>query len=91
VASYNVVITKSAAKEIEEVDSRRDRQRIVDRISRLADDPRPPGSKKLSVAQEQYRIRQGNYRVLYSIEDAIRVVTVVAVGNRKDVYRRGRA
>jgi len=73
-------------KEIESIDSKPDRMRIVDRIAKLADDPRPEGCEKLS-GQEKYRIRQGRYRIVYSIEDRELVVFVVKVGHRKDVYR----
>ena len=51
-----------------------------------ADDPRPPQAKRLS-GREQYRLRQGDYRILYTIQDDVLVVTVVEVGNRKDIYR----
>ena len=61
-------------------------RRIVERIDMLADDPRPAGSEKLST-QELYRIRQGRYRILYEIQDAVLIVIVVKVGKRSDVYR----
>lgn len=85
-ASYSILLTRSAAKELEHVPVK-DRRRIVARIAALADDPRPIGSEKLTGA-EQYRVRQGNYRILYGIEDDVLVVTVVRVGHRRDVYRR---
>jgi len=91
VASYSVVITERAERDIDAIAKRQDRERIRQRIERLADNPRPAGSKKLKGAHDRYRIRQGDYRILYSIEDAIRVVAIVHVGHRKDVYRRGRA
>ena len=91
-ASYRVFITERAEKDIAAIDSRKDRERVDQRIRQLADNPRPTGSKKLSGLRERYRIRQGDYRILYSIEDEIRVVSVSHVGHRKDVYRRrGRA
>lgn len=83
---YRIEIKKSAAKEIQAVGRKRDRQRIVQRIVALADDPRPPGCTKLS-GQEAYRIRQGDYRILYTIRDDVLVVEIVKVGNRRDVYR----
>jgi len=86
VASYSVLVTRSAAKEIEDVPSK-DRSRIVARIAALASEPRPVGVEKLSGA-EQYRVRQGNYRILYFIADDVLVVTVVRVGHRREVYRR---
>jgi len=91
VASYSVIITKEALKEIASVDSRADRKRIWEKIHKLASNPRPQGSKKLEGSLERYRLRQGDYRVLYEIRDEILVVSVIHVGNRKDVYRRGRA
>lgn len=83
--SYKIVIKRSAAKEIEKV-PKAFRGRIVSRIQGLSKDPRPPGVKKLS-GEEKYRIRQGDFRILYKVEDSIITVTVVKVGNRKDVYR----
>jgi mRNA interferase RelE/StbE len=86
VAAYRIFIKASALKEIEAVDSRKDRRRLVARIRSLATDPRPPGCQKLSGA-EKYRVRQGNYRIVYSIEDDRLVVLVVKVGHRKVIYR----
>ena len=65
----------------------KDRQRIVARIGALAENPRPVGSEKLS-GDEKYRLRQGDYRILYEIVDAELIVTVVRIGNRREVYRR---
>lgn len=84
-ASYSLLVTKSAAKELEAV-SQKDRLRIVDKIQRLAIDPRPIGAEKLS-GEDKYRIRQGYYRILYEIRDRELVVTVIRIGNRRDVYR----
>jgi mRNA interferase RelE/StbE len=58
----------------------------VARIEALVDDPRPPGCTKLS-GQEAYRVRQGTYRIVYTVADDVLVVEVVKVGNRRDVYR----
>ncbi len=83
--SYKVLIKPSAARELEEI-SRKDRVRLAARISDLAGNPRPSGSEKLS-AREQYRVRQGQYRVVYSISDAEKTVLVVKVAHRREVYR----
>jgi mRNA interferase RelE/StbE len=91
VASYNVIFTREALKEIASVDARADRARIMDKIQKLAGNPRPHGSKKLEGPFERYRLRQGDYRVLYEIRDEALIVAVIHVGHRKDVYRRGRA
>jgi mRNA interferase RelE/StbE len=87
VARYRVLIKSSAAKEIEAVDQKKDRQRIVAKIQALADDPRPAGCEKLSGEQDRYRVRVGRYRVIYSIGDDELLVVVVRVGHRKDIYR----
>jgi mRNA interferase RelE/StbE len=87
VASYRVLIKPSAAKEIEAVDKKKDRQRIVASILALADQPRPVGSEKLAGQSDRYRIRIGRYRVVYSIADDELIVLVVRVADRKDVYR----
>ena len=85
-ARYDVFIKPSALKELEAVDSKKDRQRIVRAILSLAQDPRPTGCRKLS-GKDKYRIRSGSYRIIYAIEDAVLVVTIVKVGHRQDVYR----
>ena len=84
-ASYSPFIKPSAAKEIEAI-PKPDRRRIVEKIASLSTDPRPPGCEKLS-GHDQYRIRQGNYRILYEIHDLKLIVVVVKVGHRRDVYR----
>jgi mRNA interferase RelE/StbE len=86
VAKYKLLIKPSAVKEIEAIPLKRDRQRLVERISRLAEDPRPLDSEKIS-GQDKYRVRQGRYRILYAIEEQDLIVQVVKVGHRKDVYR----
>jgi len=87
VAKYRLLIKPSAAKEIEAIDQKKDRQRIVAGIRLLADDPRPPGCEKLAGEGDRYRIRVGRYRVIYSVGDGELLVVVVRVGHRKDVYR----
>ncbi|HEX4602006.1 MAG TPA: type II toxin-antitoxin system RelE/ParE family toxin [Gemmatimonadales bacterium] len=84
-ANYRLLIKRSATKELEELPAKV-RRRIVNRIDTLAAEPRPPGVEKLS-GQQKYRIRQGDYGVLYTIEDADQTVTVVKIGHRRDVYR----
>ena len=83
--SYKIVIKKSAAKEIERI-AKNDRIRIIEKINSLAQNPHPTGSKKLS-GQEKYRMRQGNYRILYQIIDDELIINVVKVGHRQDVYK----
>ena len=86
-ARYSLRIKKSARKELESITTTKaDRRRIIRRIESLADNPRPPGALKLS-GLERYRIRQGRYRILYTIEDTVLVVYVIKIGDCKDVYR----
>lgn len=83
---YRVSIKPSAVKEIEAIPQKQERQRIIRRIGQLANNPRPPGSTKLS-GHNKYRIRQGVYRIVYGVEDNKLTVVVVKVGHRKEVYR----
>ncbi len=83
---FRVFIKPSAVREIEGIAEMKQRQRIVARIEALSDDPRPPGSEKLT-GREQYRLRQGAYRIVYVIEDDRLAVYVVKVGHRSSVYR----
>ncbi len=84
-ANYRLQIKPSAAKEIETIPLK-DRKRLVTKIRGLAEEPRPPGCEKLS-GQEKFRLRQGHYRVLYSVDDTEALVVIVKVGHRRDVYR----
>ncbi len=84
-ASYDLVIRRTARKELESLPSK-DLKRIVTRIQGLAADPRPSGVEKLSGA-EKYRVRQGDDRILYEIDDTAETVTIVKVAHRRDVYR----
>jgi mRNA interferase RelE/StbE len=84
--SYKVLIRRSAVGELGRI-PKKDLHRVVERIWALATDPRPKGSEKLS-AQERYRTRQGDYRIVYAINDDRRTVEVVKIGHRSEVYRR---
>ena len=83
--TYKVEFRRSIQKDLRAI-PKQDQIRILRRISNLADDPRPVGCKKLS-GQERYRLRQGNYRILYEIKDEVLVVTVVKVRDRREAYR----
>jgi len=85
VASYRLLIKPSAAKELEAL-PKKDRQRTVTKIQGLSVDPRPPGCEKLS-GHDLYRLRQGNYRVLYTVQDANLLVVINSIGHRREVYR----
>lgn len=86
-AEFKLLLKASAAKELEKVGSKSDRSRIVAKIRALASDPRPQGSEKLAGYDDRYRVRQGNYRNIYLIDDREREITIYKIGNRKDVYR----
>jgi len=85
VASYRLLIKPSAAKDLEALPLK-DRKRIVAKIQRLGSNPRPDGAEKLS-GQDKYRLRQSDYRVLYSIDDTQATVVIVRIGHRREVYR----
>ena len=86
-ASYSLLIKPSAGKELEAVVSNVDRQKIIPKIQAFAADPRPRGSEKLAGYSDRYRIRQGNYRVVYLIDDSASAVTIYKIGHRREVYR----
>ena len=85
-AKYSVLYTEAFYKSLKPI-SKRDVKRILNKTRALAVDPRPIGCQKLA-GQEKYRIRQGDYRIIYSIEDNKLIVVVVKVGHRKEVYER---
>ncbi|HMD85021.1 MAG TPA: type II toxin-antitoxin system RelE/ParE family toxin [Terriglobia bacterium] len=85
-ATYTVSILPSALGQLAEV-PRHDQKRIEERIDGLAAHSRPPGVKKLKGESDLFRLRSGNYRIIYSIEDVRLMVLVISVGHRRDVYR----
>ncbi|MDP2853695.1 MAG: type II toxin-antitoxin system RelE/ParE family toxin [Smithellaceae bacterium] len=84
-AEYKIYFKESVEKDFRTI-PKKDLQKIILCIQALAKDPRPPGHEKLT-GQERYRIRQGHYRIIYSIQDKEFTVWVVKVGHRKDIYR----
>ena len=84
-AYYNVQILPIVIRKDLTKIPKADAQKIMDRIKSLEDNPRPAWSKKLS-GREEYRARQGNYRILYVIEETIKVVQVTKVGHRRSIY-----
>ena len=85
--AYEVELEPQVANELRD-SQRGDLRRVVDRIRQLADDPRPQGCEKLAGMTNAWRIRSGNYRVVYTVDDRAQVVTITRVGHRRDVYRR---
>ncbi len=84
-ANYSLLILPSAAKELEDI-PKRNLTRIVRKIEDLPTNPRPQGCEKLS-GQEKYRVRQGDYRIIYEIRDRDQAIIIVKVGHRREVYR----
>jgi mRNA interferase RelE/StbE len=84
-AVYSVFFKDSVRKDLDAIPNN-DLKRIMERIGYLAENPRPVGCEKLS-GQEKYRIRQGSYRIIYSIQDSRLTVWVVKIGHRREVYR----
>jgi len=84
-AKYKITIKKSAAKELEDI-PKKDLRKIIKPIQSLAQNPRHQGAQKLS-AKEQYRVRQGDYRIVYSIEDKDSIIDIVKIGHRREIYR----
>jgi len=85
-AEYAVTFARSARRELEALAPGLG-ARILARIERLASDPHPPGARKLQGTQQLWRIRVGEYRVVYGLDDRQRVVDIIRVRHRRDVYR----
>ncbi|NDE89998.1 MAG: type II toxin-antitoxin system RelE/ParE family toxin [Alphaproteobacteria bacterium] len=85
-ANYSVSLTSSAAKELEALPKKL-LARIYKHIENLELSPRPTGHKKLKGGDKEYRVRIGDYRVIYEIDDTKKTVDVTRIAHRKDVYR----
>ena len=86
-AEYRLLVKPSAAKELDGVEPKKLRQRLSRAIEAVGTEPRPMGCEKLAGSTDLYRIRPGDYRAVYSVDDRDRVVKVLMVGHRSDVYR----
>jgi len=84
-AEYKIYFKESVEKDFSAI-PKKDLRKIIRRIETLAKDPRSPSHEKLT-GQDRYRVRQGHYRIAYSIHDKEFTVWIVKVGHRKDVYR----
>ncbi|MEP6485018.1 MAG: type II toxin-antitoxin system RelE/ParE family toxin [Rudaea sp.] len=84
-AKFEVRFKRSAAKELLKL-PHLDNRRIMSRIQSLAENPRPPGCERLA-GRESYRVRQGDFRIIYTIDDERVIVEVIRVGHRSDVYK----
>jgi mRNA interferase RelE/StbE len=84
--AYQILFAPRAFRDLESLPDR-DRERIAKRIDGLAKEPRPSGVTKLAGSDDVYRMRVGDYRVLYTIQDRVVTVSIVRVGHRRDIYR----
>ena len=84
-AKFDLVFKESVFRDLKDI-PKQDIKRILERIDSLREEPRPPGSVKLS-GKEYYRVRQGNFRIIYEIQNTQLVVIVIKVGHRREVYR----
>jgi len=84
--SYKILIKKSAAGELAGGIPKRDLEKIVQRIRNLSENPRPSGCRKLS-SRNLFRIRQGDYRIVYSVDEAECIVEIFKIGHRREIYR----
>lgn len=85
---YRVVFAKAADRQLRKLPERL-QQRLVRAAELLEDDPRPPGAKKLQGAENLWRVRVGDYRILYEIQNTKLIVLVIRLAHRKDIYRKG--
>lgn len=85
-ATYDITFARSARKDLERL-GEPIRTRVFRRIERLESDPRPAGCRKLEGAEDLWRIRIGDYRIIYSVDDSRHVVDISAIRHRSDVYR----
>lgn len=83
--SYKILIKRSAVRELAEI-PRKDLEKIVRRVRDLEQDPRPFGCRKLS-GKDKYRLRQGDCRIVYAVDDSRRIVEIYKIGNRREIYR----
>ena len=84
---YQVIISRIAEKQIESL-PKHVANTITSKIDALATDPYPSGSIKLEGSQKEYRIRSGDYRIIYRIENARLIIEVIRIGHRRDIYKK---
>jgi len=85
-AAYKIFFRRSVLKDLEKI-PKKELRLIMKKIEKLAHDPRPQGCEKIS-GQERFRIRQGNYRIIYSIQDDELTIWIVKIGHRREIYRK---
>ncbi len=83
---YEIKFEKCALKDFESL-SKRQAEKIAKQVAFLKENPRPPGTKKLKGRNSLYRVRVGDYRIVYAVEDDVCVILIVRVGHRKEIYK----
>lgn len=86
-ANYKIEISSSAEKTLKKI-PKKDILKVVQTIQQLAIDPHPQGSRKLQGEENVYRVRQGNYRVIYEVQNKKLLILVLKIGHRKDIYKK---
>lgn len=85
--TYKIEFSPAAARQLRKLDGSA-RRRVQAAVELLADEPRPTGAKKLVGGDGEWRVRTGDYRIVYEIYDGVLLVLVLAVGHRRDIYQR---
>lgn len=83
---YEIIIVGAVRRQLKRI-NRDDKKRILDKIQSLAENPRPHGFKELKGSENLFRVRVGDYRIIYEIQDKILLITILKIGNRREVYR----
>ena len=83
---YEIIIVSAVRKQLKRI-NREDKKRILDKIQSLANNPRPHGYKELKGSENLFRVRTGDYRIIYEIQDKMLLITILKVGNRREIYR----
>lgn len=86
-AAYRIEVAQAAVRQLRKLDPQA-RRRIQAAVELLAQDPRPAGARKLVGGDGEWRVRTGDYRIVYEIHDQVLLVLVLAIGHRRDIYRR---
>lgn len=84
--AYSILLAPAAERQLKAL-AEPVQRRIVKRLKSLRENPRPQGVKKLATEEELYRIREANYRIIYTVQDRALIVLVVKIGDRKEIYR----
>ncbi len=85
-SDYEIIIVGAVRRQLKRINLA-DKKRILDKIQSLANNPRPHGFKELKGSENLFRVRVGDYRIIYEIRDKILLITILKIGNRREIYR----